>query len=364
MSNSAQQMYALSIDQTASVIIAGGADRSVLVQGHMGTGKTALLRMVAKALPTHTPVYFDCTTKDVGDLFIPNFATMDGQSYVSFVPNEEFGIHLKKPVILMFDELGKANPAVKTAVNRTMLEHVVGNSTLPEGSIVFATTNLSGEGVGDLLPAHTRNRITVVTMRKPSSEEWLQWGINNDLSPVVMGWVRDNPQVMQSFEDVKDPDENPYIFHPRSTRAAFVTPRSLEAASDWVKNGKGLDAQTLTATLMGTLGDRAAMDLMAYVALGEKLPTRDQIKKDPQGAPVPSSAAAVCMVVFRALSSMSPDFVSPWMEYLDRLDAEAQGLFANGVRHDKYSHRSTVMTAKPFTKWAANKAYLFSADRV
>ena len=35
--------------------------------------------------------------------------------------------------------------------------------------------------------------------------------------------------------DVGSPDDNPYIFHPRSTRTAFVTPRSLEVASDWMK---------------------------------------------------------------------------------------------------------------------------------
>ena len=74
--STAQQMYALSIDQTAEAIKAIGHKRTVLVQGHMGSGKSSLLKMLAADLPTHTPVYFDCTTKDLGDITIPNIAKM------------------------------------------------------------------------------------------------------------------------------------------------------------------------------------------------------------------------------------------------------------------------------------------------
>jgi len=51
------------------------------------------------------------------------------------------------------------------------------------------------------------------------------------------------------------------------------------------------------------------------------------------------------------------------MDYLLRLDAEAQGLFANGVKSPKYSKRSMVMTNKKFTDWARQNNYMFSADK-
>jgi MoxR-like ATPase len=65
-------------------------------------------------------------------------------------------------IILMIDEFGKSNPAVKLALLRMMLERKIGSYTLHPESIVFATTNLGGEGVGDLLPAHACNRLTVI----------------------------------------------------------------------------------------------------------------------------------------------------------------------------------------------------------
>jgi MoxR-like ATPase len=264
----------------------------------------------------------------------------------------------------MIDEYGKANPAVKNALLRLMLERKIGSYTLHPDSIVFATTNLGAEGVGDLLPAHARNRMTVVTSRKPTAEEWIEWGINNGVHPTVLGWVRENPQVMQSFTDVRDPDENPYIFHPQQQRAAFVTPRSLEAASDWVHSQASFDDVTLTSLLMGTIGDRAAMDMMAFVKLANQLPSLTSIQQDPLSAKVPDSASAVCMVVYKLLSTIEHTTVDAYMDYVNRLDKEAQGLFVNGVRAPKFSKRDVVMTNKKFTTWARDNSYMFTADKV
>jgi hypothetical protein len=46
-----------------------------------------------------------------------------------------------------------------------------------------------------------------------------------------------------------------------------------------------------------------------------------------------------------------------------RLDKEAQGMFANGVRNPKYAKQSMVMTNKKFTKWAMDNNYLFASDK-
>lgn len=390
MSNSAVSMYALNLDQIAALIKSTGHKRTVLVQGHMGTGKSTLLKMLAQMLPDHTPCYFDCTTKDLGDLMLPRIkgagleagARLKGKlnpmthevdllvtndeadtPYVSYAPNEELGVHHGGPVIVMLDEYGKANPSVKQGLTAFMLERRLGAHKLHPDSIVFCTTNLGAEGVGDLLVAHQRNRISVVTARKPSNMEWIEWGINNGIDHTLLGWCKDNPQLFHSFEDCRNPDDNPYIYHPKQQRAAFVTPRSLEAASDILKHRGNMDDMTVTAALMGTIGERGAMDLMAFVKLADQLPSLESIKKDPENAKVPSSAAAVCMVVYRTLAALEKDWIDNWMTYMARLDKEAQGMFANGVRAPKYSKQAMVMTNRKFTDWAMQNGYLFAADK-
>jgi energy-coupling factor transporter ATP-binding protein EcfA2 len=364
MNNQAQSMYQINLPQCVDLIAAVGSDRTVLAQGHMGSGKSSMLHMLGEKLPKHRKIYFDATTKDLGDIMIPSMQSIEKDGCVRMIPHEELGLHIDGPIILMLDEYGKANPAVKNAMLRLMLERKVGSYSLHPDSIVFATTNLGSEGVGDILPPHARNRMTVVQIKKTNNMDLIEYGINNNWDHSLLGWVKDNPHLMASFEDIKDPSENPYIFDPRAQRAAFVTGRSLEAASDILKVRAGFDDITLTAALMGTIGDRGAMDLMAFVSLSDQLPTLQSIKDNPKSAKVPDSAAAICMVVYRTLSALDKDWLNSWMDYLPRLDTEAQAMFANGVRAPKYSKQSMVMTNKKFTEWAMKNNHLYTADKV
>ena len=357
-----QQMYGMSLNQIAKAIASVGHKRTILVEGHMGNGKTSILKMLAEMFPDHIPCYFNCVTKDLGDLSIPSLNTDEG--FVTYLPNEEFGIHLNKPLIIMWDEWTKANQSVKNGTLVTMLERMVGTKKLPEGSIQFATGNLGAEGVGDTIPAHARNRMTIVTARKSTSDELIEYGINHEWEPSVLGFIREFPQILQGFEDVKDPTDNPYINHPKAQRKSFITPRSLESSSDILKERHLFDDHSLTALLIGTIGDRGALDMMAFVKLADQLPSLQSIKDDPLNAKVPDSASAVCMTVFRALGAMNREWVDNWVTYMERLDKSAQGLFAQGVRANTYTHRSIVMQSKNFTTWAMKNNYMFAADKV
>ena len=371
--NTAQAMYALSINQTADLIGTIGRDITVVVQGNMGTGKSSIINILADRFPNHKPVYLDCTTlTDSADMFMVKYSE-DGKTFKT-VPLEDLGLHLPdQPIILMLDEIGKCNRSVILACNRIMLERKHSGYELHPDSIVFATTNLGTEGLGDLLPAHTRNRITVVTMRNPDNMEFIEdFGINNDLDPALLGFCKEKPELFHSFEQYENPEENPYIPHPRANRVAFTTPRSLHRASDILKkreqlceldkHGNKIYPQ-LTAALVGTIGDRAALDLAAFIALADKLPTREQIETDPMNAPVPDSPAAVCMVVYRALATIERKWVDPWLTYMNRLSKEAQGLFVNGVRAPQYSRRDYVVQNKKYQDWCMANNYMFSADK-
>jgi len=357
-------MYQLGLDQLVNAIATTGTDNTILVQGHMGTGKSSLLTLLAKKFPNHIACYFDCTNKDLGDITIPNIAKLDdGTGFVTYLTNEELGAHLDLPIILMIDEFGKANPAVQNALTRPMLEHKIGSYTLHKDSIVFATTNLGAEGVGDMFKDHHKNRITVVQSRKPTAEEWITYGINHGFDASILSFAKEFPQIFQSFDEVKNPDDNPYIFHPKQKRDSFFTPRSGEKASKILLKRDHLDEQTLTAMLSGTIGQRTALDLMAYVSLMDQLPRLQEIKDNPETAKVPDSASAICMVVYRTLSTIDRSWVDAWMTYLPRLPSEAQGLFGNGVRAPQYANQALVMTNAKFTQWAMDNSHLFSADK-
>ena len=361
------KLYALNHDEVVSLAMAIGKEVTILVEGDMGSGKTSLLTTLLQMLPTHIGVYFDCTTKTVGDLSLPNFQMIGDSGVVTYAFNEELGLHLDRPIVLLIDEYGKADPDVKTGLLRAMLERQMGTKKFHPDSIVICTTNLGAENVGDLIPPHARNRLCKVTMRKPDGEEWIEWGINNNVNPILLGAAREFPQFFQSFTDYPNQqqgmEDNPYIYFPASTQEAFVTHRSLAKASKVLDTRDVTGDKVTTAGLIGMLGQRAAMDIAAFVALDDDLPKRDEIKNSPETAKVPTSASAMCMVIYRAAATIEREWMDAWVTYLNRCSAEAQGLFANLVRNQKYIHRDVVMTNKKYQAWALANKHMFAGDK-
>jgi len=359
-------LYQVNINQCASLMLAN-RNRTTLVQGHMGSGKSTILKLLGKRLPTHTMVYFDCTTKDLGDMSLPVLNSIDTEGYVRHVPNEELGIHLGKPVIVMVDEYGKANPSVKNALLRFMLEREFAGYKLHPDSIIFATTNLGAEGVGDILPPHARNRITIIKMRKSTNVEYIEdFALDNDIDPALIAWMQDKPELFHSFEDVADPKDNVYIYHPLDkTRTSFVTNRSLHASSDWLKVRHMLDDTALTAALIGTIGAPAAAELATYVKFADQLPTLESIQKDPTGAVLPTSPVAMAQVVYRTLQNIERNWVDAWMDYSARMPREYQMMFAMQVRRKGFNEtkQHAVMTNKKYAAWCMENNFAFSADK-
>jgi hypothetical protein len=268
----------------------------------------------------------------------------------------------------MLDEIGKAMKAVKNVLLTLMLEKRIGDVKLPEGSIVFGTTNLATDGVGDSLEAHARNRVCFVTVRKPhagfggdgsvDNDSWGAWALDNEIAPEVIAWVKQFPQALESYTDQAQRD-NPYIFNPtRAGQTAFVTPRSLEKASHIAKKRSALgEAVTITA-LAGTIGESAARDMQAFFTVVDKLPTWEAIMDSPNSAKVPDDAVAKCILVFSAISRVDKDTLGKWLKYADRLDKELQALFARSIVKSS-NKQSIAVSNKDFVRWATDNQWLF-----
>jgi len=364
--NIASSMYAQDLDNCMNSISLLGDKITFVLQGDMGNGKSATLTTLGEKHPKHRIFYCDCTTKDVGDLMLPMFSELDqnGQ-FVRFVTNEELGIHIDDPVIIMVDEFGKANKSVQNALLCLMYERKMGSRQLHEESIVYATTNLGAEGVGDLLPPHARNRFCVLTVKKWTNEQWMEWAINNQIDPQVILFAKENPEIFQSFTEVENPDDNQYIYHPKVNRAAFVTPRSLETASHICKVRDQLGTDTTTALLIGCIGEHAARQLNAQFTISDDLVPLDDIKNSPKSAKIPSTAAAQCMMMYRTLSNIDRSWMDSWMDYMDRLPANMQGMFVNGVYSDKFDKKrqQAVVNNKKFTDFTMANGHLSAADK-
>ena len=355
---------ALPLEDIANTIMNLGDVIAYIVEGHMGSGKSTLLKMLAKMLPNYIPVLFDCTTKDMGDLLIPNLMNISDTGVVTFAPNSELGLQHNKRIILLIDEIGKAVPPVQRALNAVALERKLGEWAFPKGSLVFATTNLGAEGVGDLMLAHSRNRYTKIRSRKATNREWLEnFAIPNNLDPFVLGWTNDMPELFQSFDQVHNPDDNPYIYHPAALdRDGVVTLRSLEKASEIMSKRNVISDAALKASLIGTIGLPAANSLVSFMNMGKDLPSVDDIRRDPHHAPVPSVAAQV-MITYRTLAQIERNWVDEWFIYMQRLPLPMQSLFMQTVVKASYQKMSYLTGNAFFSEWCAKHNYAFTPDK-
>jgi hypothetical protein len=337
----------VSLTEAAALIKACGKDNTFIFQGEPGIGKSAMLKMLGDQLNMPTR-YFDCTLLDLGDLQMPKMH----DDCVAFVPNKLF--MADEPTLYMLDEIGKAHQAVTNGLLPVVYEHRIGEYHLPEGSIVFGTTNLATDGVGDRLQAHAKNRVTFLTVRKPDADEWIEWGIDNDIAPEVMAWVKEYPHCLATYTDAAN-DDNPYIFNPHKQQSAFVSPRSLAHASSLVQKRHHLNDDTLIAALAGTIGESAARDMQAFLSVADALPSFKSIIADPDKARVPDSPIAAVILALGAVTRIEPDNMTAWMSYLGRLPREVQFLFVTNAMRSRKAGQ--LIKVRAFTDWARENSW-------
>ena len=133
---------------------------------------------------------------------------------------------------------------------------------------------------------------------------------------------------------------------------AFVSPRSLETASNIVRSRKENDADAVIAALTGAIGESGARDMQAYIEFSDQLPTWEATIKDPKNTKIPTSAGACAIVVFGAISRVEKDTIDSFMEYLERFDAEWQAVFAINIAKSQ-AKQAIAFSAKAFTAWVA-----------
>lgn len=320
----------VTLSQAAKLITNVRGNRFFL-QGEPGIGKSSLLAEISRMLPDHIvadPI--DVPNMDLGDIAMP---VVDREQMVTnYAPNSRFKLTQGKPVIIMLDEFTKGADPIKNMLH-PLLEVAkprLGDVYLHPDTVVFLTGNLASDGVGDSLKGHSRNRLSVVSVRKPDADEWLAWAVNNDIDGAVSAWVKQYPHALASYTDTGQND-NPYIYNPRKASFACVSPRSLFLASNIVKNRHLLDTESTIAALTGTVGESAARDMQAFLAYQDQLPAWDAIIKNPKDVTVPTSAGACAVLVFGAITKVDKATITPFMEYLSRFDPEWQATFAINI---------------------------------
>jgi hypothetical protein len=351
----------VNLSQAISIIRAVGTTNTVILRGQPGVGKSAALPALARELPDYIPCYIDVANLDLGDLGMP---VIDREAMLThYAPNARFGLSKSnnRPLIIMLDELGKASRPVLNMLLPLINEHRLADVPLPTGSIVFATTNLDTDGVGDNIPAHAYNRMTELVVANPTCDEWLHWAADNDIAPEMMAFAKQNPEVFQCYTDLGRNEKNPYIFNPLTGNTrTFCSPRSMERGSNIIKQ-RGVLGDAFLPALAGTIGESAAQLMVALVNLADSLPLYENIVKDPHKTKVPKEDAvgAMFILAFMLANRVTEDDLDAVMVYAERITSfEAYSLFVSSLAGNK-SKVAMACKNRRFTAAAAKLGKYF-----
>lgn len=338
--------FAVNHNEAAILIANAGQDVTFILKGEPGSGKSSVLDTMRTHLGDgYDYIYVDVPLKDIPQiaLSMPNHEKKVVDDYIHSL---WLGTDPSKPKVVMLDEIGKGNEYVKLMMNRVILEHMIGDHKLPDGSIVFGTTNFETDGLNDRTNGHTNNRLTELIFRKPAQDEWMHWANNHDIHPIVRTWAEQNPAIFGSYKDTefdarlhKDGEGIfHYIYHPQHNNKAYVSPRSLHKASHLLHRMDAVGEALVTKALIGTIGSKAALDISALIALGSDLPHPKDIEANPTAARVPKSGPAQLMMAFKSTQYLKAENMDAYATYFSRLPVEIMSTWVKtliGIEHIK-----------------------------
>jgi len=354
------EMQTVSLAEAKRSVLEFGADVPIFLCGEPGIGKTAMGQEIATELGyEYAPI--DCATLELGDLGTP-YQDKEAKC-TEFLPNARFGMHKGKDVVMLLDELTKSPRPVMNMLMPTFNDRRLYDKHLTTKSVVLATGNMSGDGVGDNMPPHFISRIDWLNVRKPNAEEWCEWGRSNNQHPTLMAWATKNPHCLQSYTDFSDKDfkngvpPNPYIFFPQLPKRSFVAPRSLARASIIMHKRDRLPEHLIHANLVGVLGPSAAADIQAYSTVEKELEDWAVIERDPNNCKIPENPIAVCILVQQAMMRADKANLTAIVKYMKRLPRESQALFGTNLYKIK-DKREFASRNIEFAKWAVDNHWM------
>lgn len=337
----------------AAKLIGTVRNNRFMLESEPGIGKSSLMGTLADMYPNYHLAYIDVPNMDLGDICMP---VIDHETKTTkYYPNARFGIHTGKPSIIMLDEFSKGSPPVINMLHPLLEAHNprLGDLPLHPDSMVFMTGNMSSDGVGDNLKAHTLNRVSKLTVRKPQFEEWAEWAIANDVEPIVIAAAKEfaGDWFMSYLDYPEGLPKTAEVFNPKMPTTAYVSGRSLERASNILKHRASFDTDSIIAALSGTIGEGAARKLDTYIAFADQLPTWESIIKSPMTASIPDGAGACALVAFNAIAKVDKDTITPFMDYIGRFAPEWQACFAINIA--KSPRQKIAFGCKAFSDWVA-----------
>jgi len=248
-----------------------GLSRAVFIWGAPGIGKSDLVKHFADAVGMECVSILGSQLAPEDLMGVPRIE--DG--FTKFFPPSL--IARNTPYVLFLDELNACTPDVQKAFYSLILDHRIGEYTMPAGSVVIAAGNRAQDGaIVRTLPTPLVNRMFQVHL-EPRLADWMVWAHNANIHPWVTGFLQERPNALHSA--------------PSKDQTPFSTPRSWHMLSDALKSLNVTDdmppprKRLFDAAVYGTLSLEHANQFRVFVKRQDRRHYVHQMLKGKAGWP-------------------------------------------------------------------------------
>lgn len=241
--------------------------RPIFLWGPPGIGKSDIVKQITDSLPNSHLIDIRLSLWEPTDIkgipyFDSNISKMVWGA-PSELPDEEFAAQYDN-IVVFFDEMNSAAPAVQAAAYQLILNRRVGQYKLPDNVMIVAAGNREADkGVTYRMPAPLANRFVHLEL-EVDFNDWFEWATEHKIHSDVVGFLN------FSKKDL-------YDFDPRSPSRSFATPRSWSFVSEFLEDDE--DDTTITDLVAGSVGEGLAVKFMAHRKVAGQLPNPTDVLK-------------------------------------------------------------------------------------
>ncbi|MSP25866.1 MAG: AAA family ATPase [Myxococcales bacterium] len=243
-------MLALSPSELVEFLVSLPARRTPFIWGPPGIGKSALVREAAERMGLTCVTLLGTQLAPEDLIGVPRIVVSgtgaDARHTTEFCPPR--AILRVEPFLLFIDELNSAVPDVQKAFYSLILDRRLGDYELPEHSrVVGAGNRIEDRALVRPMATALSNRMVHVAL-EARSENWLVWGAQNGIHPLVLAFVRARPDRLSELP-------------PSDATPAYPTPRAWHMLSDAIH---AVAEPLWPSVAAGCVGDRAGAEFSAF----------------------------------------------------------------------------------------------------
>lgn len=285
------------------------------IQSSPGLGKSSIVKSIAedKQLELIDLRLSMCDPCDLQGLprFINNRA--------EFVPFDIFPVEDtpipkgKNGWILFLDEFNSAPKAVQAAAYKIVLDRMIGNHKLHNScAVICAGNNATDRAITTELSTAMKSRLIHLHL-KIDVNEWIEYALKNDFDPRVISYIKMNGENLNNFNPENQLEDT------------FSSPRTWEFASKILKTiyskTNSFDVPNeYRPLLVGTLGESVGCSFMGYLEVYNRIPTFEEIMRDPQNTKIPHEKELLYALVIGLVPRTNVDNLGTLFNYIDRIE--------------------------------------------